>query len=164
MDRFIIWLASGCYSGYFPLAPGTAGTLVGIPIYFLFSFFPPSIYLLSSAAAFFLAWWASEQAEVIFARRDSPKIVIDEIVGYLIAMALLPSTLTMVIGGFLFFRIFDIIKIYPAGLIERRVSGGLAVVLDDAVAGLYANLLLQAITHGYPHLLFIVDRWYFGSI
>lgn len=164
MDRFIIWLASGCYSGYLPLAPGTAGTLVGIPVYFLFSFFPPSIYLLSSAAAFFLAWWASERAEVIFGRRDSPKIVIDEIVGYLITMALLPCTLTMVIGGFLFFRVFDIIKIFPAGLIEHRVSGGLAVVLDDAVAGLYANLLLQAITHGYPHLLFIVDRWYFGSI
>jgi phosphatidylglycerophosphatase A len=138
--------------------------MVGIPVYFLFSFFPPSIYLLSSAAAFFLAWWASERAEVIFARRDSPKIVIDEIVGYLITMALLPRTLTMVIGGFLFFRIFDIIKTPPAGLIEHRVSGGLAVVLDDAVAGIYANLLLQAITHWHPHLLFIVDRWYFGSI
>jgi phosphatidylglycerophosphatase A len=164
VDRFIKWLASGCYSGYFPLAPGTAGTMLGIPVYFLFSFFPPAIYLLSSAAAFFLGWWASERAEVIFARRDSPKIVIDEIVGYLITMALLPRTLTMVIGGFLFFRIFDIIKPFPAGLIESRVSGGLAVVLDDAVAGIYANLLLQAIIHWRPHLLFIVDRWYFGSI
>ena len=66
------------------------------------------------------------------------KIVIDEIVGYLITMALLPRTLTMVIGGFLFFRIFDIIKIPPAGFIEGRFSGGLAVVLDDAVAGIYA--------------------------
>jgi len=164
VDRFIIWLASGGYSGYLPHAPGTAGTLVGILIYFLFSFFPPSIYLLSSTAAFFLAWWASERAEVIFAERDSPKIVIDEIVGYLITMALLPRTLTMIIGGFLFFRIFDIIKIPPAGFIERRISGGLAVVLDDAVVGIYANLLLQAITHWRPHLLFIVDRWYFGPI
>jgi len=70
----------------------------------------------------------------------------------------------MVIGGFLFFRIFDIIKIPPAGFIERRISGGLAVVLDDAVAGIYANLLLQAITHWRPHLLFIVDRWFFGPV
>jgi len=138
--------------------------MLGIPVYFLFSFFAPSIYLLSSAAAFFLAWWAAELAEVIFGRRDSPKIVIDEIVGYLITMALLPRTLTMVIGGFLFFRIFDIIKPPPAGFIHSRISGGLAVVLDDAVAGIYANILLQAITHWRPHLLYIVDRWFFGPI
>ena len=164
MDRFIIWLASGFYSGYFPLAPGTAGTIVGILVYFLFSSFPASIYLLSLAAVFFLTWWASERAEVIFARRDDPRIVIDEVVGYLITMVLLPCTLTTVIGGFLFFRIFDIIKIPPAGFIERRISGGLAVVLDDAVAGIYANLLLHAITHWRPHLLFIVDRWFFGTV
>ena len=119
---------------------------------------------MSSTAVFFLAWWASERAEVLFAERDSPKIVIDEIAGYLIAMALLPRTLTTVIGGFLFFRIFDIIKTPPAGSAERRLSGVLAVVLDDAVAGIYANLLLPAISYWRPQLLFIVDRWYFGPI
>jgi len=138
--------------------------MVGILVYFLFASFPAFIYLLSSAAAFSLAWWASERAEIIFATRDSPRIVIDEVVGYLITMALLPCTLTTVIGGFLFFRIFDIIKAPPAGFIERRISGGLAIVLDDAVAGIYANLLLQAITHWRPHLLFIVDRWFFGPV
>ena len=97
------------------------------------------------------------------AKGTSPKIVIDEIAGYLITMALLPRTLTTVIGGFLFFRIFDIMKTPPAGSVERRLSGGLAVVLDDAVAGIYANLLLHAIIHWRPHLLFIVDRWYFGT-
>jgi phosphatidylglycerophosphatase A len=162
VDRFIIWLASGCYSGYFPRAPGTAGTLLGILVYFLLSFLPPAIYLLSSGAFFFLAWWASERAEVLFNQRDCPKIVIDEIAGYLITMALLPRTLTAVIGGFLFFRIFYIMKTPPAGSVERRVSGGLAVVLDDVIAGIYANLLLHAITHWRPHLLFIVDRWYGG--
>jgi phosphatidylglycerophosphatase A len=133
-------------------------------VYFIFSFFPPSIYLLSSAAVFLLAWWASERAEVLFSQRDCPKIVIDEIAGYLIAMALLPRTLTTVIGGFLFFRIFDIMKTPPAGFVERRLSGGLAVVLDDAVAGIYANFLLHAIIHWHPHFLFIVDRWSFGPI
>ena len=162
VDRFIKWLASGGYSGYVPRAPGTAGTLVGILVYFLFSFFSPSIYLLSSAAVFFLAWWASERAEILFDQRDCPRIVIDEIAGYLITMALLPRTLTTVVGGFLFFRIFDIMKTPPAGSVERRLSGGLAVVLDDAVAGIYANLVLHAIHHWRPHLLFIVDRWYLG--
>ena len=155
MNRFIIWLASGCYSGYFPHAPGTAGTLVGILVYLLFSFFPTPVYLLGAAAVFFLAWWASGRAEGLFAQKDSPKIVIDEIAGYLITMALLPRTTASVIGGFLFFRIFDIIKPPPARFIERRGSGGLAVVLDDVVAGIYANLLLHAITHWRPHLLFI---------
>jgi len=164
LERFIAFLASAGYSGYSPFAPGTAGTFVGLLVYVLFSFFPAPIYLLSTAAVFFLACWASEQAEVIFSQRDSPRIVIDEVVGYLITMALLPRTLTAAIGGFVFFRILDIIKLYPARIINRRMEGGWAVVLDDAVAGIYANLLLQAITQWRPQLLLIVDRWIFGPV
>jgi phosphatidylglycerophosphatase A len=164
LDRFIVWLASAGYMGYFPFAPGTAGTIVGVLVYVLFSFLASPIYMLSSAAAFFLAWWVSGRAEVIFARKDSPKIVIDEVIGYLVTMTLLPRTLTTVIGGFLFFRVLDIIKPPPAGFIERRMQGGLAVVLDDVVAGIYANFLLQAIAHWHPHLLFIVDRWFLGPV
>ncbi len=162
MDRFIVWLASACYIGYFPRAPGTAGTVVGVLVYILFSSLVIPIYMLSLAAAFFLAWWVSGRAEVIFARKDSPQIVIDEVVGYLVTMTLLPRTLTTVMGGFLFFRVLDIIKPPPAGFIDRRMQGGLGVVLDDVVAGLYANFLLQAIAHWHPHLLFILDRWFLG--
>ncbi|MGD0624416.1 MAG: phosphatidylglycerophosphatase A [Thermodesulfobacteriota bacterium] len=164
MDRFIVWLASGGYSGYFPFAPGTAGTVVGILVYLIFSFFPAPIYLLSLAAAFFLAWWAADRAGIILRRRDSPRIVIDEVVGYLITMTLLPRTLTTIIGGFLFFRVLDIIKPPPAKFIDRQMQGGLAVVLDDAVAGIYANILLQAIAQWNPHLLFIIDRWFLGPV
>lgn len=162
-ERFIIWLASAGYSGYCPLAPGTAGTLVGILVYFVFSAFPPAIYLLSVAAVFFLALWVSERAEIIYGKRDSSRIVIDEVVGFLITMALLPCTLTTIIGGFLFFRLLDIIKPPPIGAIDRRMKGGLAVVLDDAVAGIYVNLLLRAIHQWQPHLLFMMDRWFFGA-
>jgi phosphatidylglycerophosphatase A len=164
LDRLVVWLASAGYMGYFPFAPGTAGTIVGVLVYALFSSLASPIYMFSSAAAFFLAWWVSGRAEVIFARKDSPRIVIDEVVGYLVTMTLLPRTLTTVIGGFLFFRVLDIIKPPPAGFIERRMQGGLAVVLDDVVAGIYANLLLQAIAHWHPHLLFIVDRWFLGPV
>ncbi len=80
-------------------------------------------------------------------QRDSPKIVIDEVVGYLITMAFLPCTFTTVGGGFLFFRIFDIIKPPPAGAINRRIHGGMGVVLDDVIAGIYANILLQLAVH-----------------
>jgi phosphatidylglycerophosphatase A len=164
MDRFIVWLASAGYVGYFPFAPGTAGTVVGILVYWVFSFFPAPIYLLSLAAAFFLAWWAAERAGAIFAQKDSPRIVIDEVVGYLITMILLPRTLTTIVGGFIFFRVLDIIKPPPIKCIDRQMQGGLAVVLDDVVAGLYSNFLLQAMRHWYPHLLFIVDRWFFGPV
>ena len=162
MKGFIIWLASVSYSGYFPWGPGTAGTLLGIPVYLLFSTFPAPLYLLSTAALFFLACWAAARAEEILGRKDSPVIVIDEVVGFLITMALIPPTPAAVTGGFLFFRLFDIIKISPAGAIDQRMKGGLAVVLDDAVVGVYANILLQAITHWVPHLLAIIDQWFLG--
>ncbi len=163
MERFIIWLASGGYSGYLPLFPGTAGTLVGVLVYVLFSHFPAPLYVLSTVTTFFLAWWASERAEVIFGRRDSPRIVIDELLGYLVTMTFLPPTLTAVIGGFLFFRILDIIKPPPAGAVNRRLKGGLGVVLDDLVAGIYANLLLQLIVQWHPSLFFLVDKWLFRN-
>ena len=163
LERFIIFLASAGYSGYFPYAPGTAGTLLGILLYLFFSLFSPSIYLLSTAATFSVAVWASGRAEVIWQERDNPRIVIDEVVGYLITMTFLPRTFTAVVGGFLFFRILDIIKPYPIGRIDRKMKGGLAVVLDDAVAGIYVNFLLQAIYRWHPHLLSFLDGWIFAS-
>jgi phosphatidylglycerophosphatase A len=162
-ERIILCLASAGYSGYLPYAPGTAGTLVGTVIYLPFSFFPPLLYLLSTAAIFLLAVWASGWAEIIWQERDSPKIVIDEVVGYLMAMAFLPRTLTTVVGGFLFFRAFDIIKPYPIGLIDRNMKGGLAVVLDDAVAGVFVNFFLQAIHHWHPPYLYCLDKWIWGA-
>ena len=147
MKGLILGLASAGYVGYFPWAPGTAGTLVGVMVFLLYSPFPPFIYLLSTVALFALACWASERAEVILGQRDSPKIVIDEVVGYLVTMAFLPCTLTTVAVGFLFFRVFDIIKPPPAGAINRRMRGGAGVVLDDVVAGIYANILLQLAVH-----------------
>ncbi len=162
-QRIILLLASAGYCGYFRYAPGTAGTLVGMAVYLLFSFFPPLLYLLSTAAFFFLALWASGWAEVIWQERDSSKIVIDEVVGYLMTMAFLPRTLTTMVGGFLFFRAFDIIKPYPIGKIDRNMKGGLAVVLDDAVAGACANILWQAIGHWHPPFLLLLDNWICGA-
>ena len=150
MKLFIIFLASGFFSGYIPLASGTAGTIVGVFVYLLFASFPPGLYLLSTVAVFFLALWASAWAEMILEERDSPIIVIDEIEGFLVTMFLLPQTLSVIFLGFLFFRIFDIIKVPPAGAINDRMKGGLAVVLDDVVSGIYANLLLHALLLIFP--------------
>ncbi|MBI4495864.1 MAG: phosphatidylglycerophosphatase A [Deltaproteobacteria bacterium] len=161
MRRLIICLASVGYSGYFPVAPGTAGTLAGVGIFLLLHPLPAALYLLFTAVLFLLACWIAGRAEVLLGQKDSPKIVIDEVVGLLVTLALLPRRPAAILGGFLFFRVFDIIKPPPAGIINRRMKGGLAVVLDDAVAGIYANLLLQAISLWRPHLLQIVDRWFF---
>jgi phosphatidylglycerophosphatase A len=150
LSRLIIAVASAGYVGFSRWAPGTFGTAVGILVYLLYSPFPPLLYLLSTGALFFLACWISTRAEVLLGQRDSPKIVIDEVIGYLITMAFLPFTASSVAGGFLFFRVLDIIKPPPANWINREMKGGWAVVLDDAVAGVYANVLLRLTAVFYP--------------
>jgi phosphatidylglycerophosphatase A len=158
LDRLIVALASAGYAGFSPRAPGTVGTAVGILVYLLFSYFPPLVYLLSTGAFLALSCWVSERAEVLLGQKDSPRIVIDEAAGYLITMALLPCTYATIAGGFLFFRIFDIIKPPPAGWINRQMKGGLGVVLDDAVAGGYANALLWLASVLHPDFFFLLGR------
>jgi phosphatidylglycerophosphatase A len=150
LSRLIIAMASAGYAGFSPRAPGTAGTAVGILVYLLYSPLPPLLYFLSTGTFLILASWISERAEVLLGQKDSPKIVIDEVVGYLITMAFLPCTLSVIAGGFLFFRVLDIIKAPPANWINREMKGGWAVVLDDAVAGVYANVLLRLTAVFYP--------------
>ncbi len=148
--RFILALASAGGVGYFPWIPGTAGTAVGLLVFFIYAPLPPGLYFLSTAAFVALACWVAEKAQRILGETDSPKIVIDEVAGFLITMAFLPRTLTILVAGFLFFRVLDIMKPPPAGAIDRRMKSGAGVVLDDAVAGIYANLLLRLIVYWHP--------------
>ena len=155
MSYLIIIMASAGFAGFFPWGPGTVGTLVGVLVYLLFSSLPPFINLLTTAAFFFMACWIAGKAEEIFGKRDSPNIVIDEVAGYLIAMAWLPPSPACLAAGFLFFRVLDIIKPPPSGWINTRMTGGMAVVLDDAVAGVYTNLLLRLILIYFPDFIFL---------
>ena len=102
-----------------------------------------------------LACWIAGKAERILGEKDSPNIVIDEVTGYLVAMAWLPPSPACLAAGFLFFRVLDIIKPPPAGWINTQMTGGLAVVLDDAVAGMYTNLLLRLIGYYFPNFFFL---------
>jgi len=129
-------------SGYSPFAPGTAGTIVGIPVYLVFSFFPRPVLLLSVVALCFLAVYLSGEAERMFGEKDPSAIVIDEIAGLQVALFLVAPSLSHVAAGFVLFRLFDVMKPFPARLCER-LPGGYGVVTDDLVAGLYANLSLQ---------------------
>lgn len=137
---FIVLLSSGFYSGYSPFASGTAGTAVGVLLYLFVSRFSLVFYIVFTTALFFAGVWLSSRAEVIFGKKDSGIIVIDEIVGFFITMFLIPKTVTFIILGFLLFRILDIVKPF-SGL--QRLEGGLGVMIDDVVAAVIANILLQ---------------------
>lgn len=91
------------------------------------------------------ACWVAGRAESILGEHDSGEIVIDEIVGMLVTLLWIPPTFPNLAIAFLFFRVFDIVKLWPANQIDRRVPGGIGVVLDDVVSGVYANLLLRVV-------------------
>ncbi len=145
MSRFILFLATGFGVGYSPIAPGTLGTLVAIPIYYFLSEIPPPLYEITLVGFFFLSVWISENAERFFGKKDDQRIVIDEIIGFLVAMLWVPKTVPFIIIGFFLFRFFDILKPFPIRHLEKRLKGGYGVVLDDVLAGVYANIVLQVI-------------------
>lgn len=136
-------MATGLGSGRAPLAPGTAGTLVGVPLYLLFAELAWPLWLLTLAAFTFLSWYAAGEAERLFGKKDAPCIVIDEIAGIQWSLFLVAPTPLSVAAGFLLFRVMDIVKPFPARLFQERLPGGLGVVADDLAAALYANLLLR---------------------
>lgn len=146
MRFLVLFIATGGFTGYAPVASGTVGTLVAIPLYLGFDRLL-AFSLLAYVTAFAFAVWGSCQvagrADHLLQEHDSHKIVIDEIVGYLAATLFLPPTAFNVIAAFVLFRALDVVKPFPAGYVDEHVPGGYGVVLDDVVAGLYANLLIR---------------------
>lgn len=140
--RFVKVAATGFGSGFMPFAPGTAGTIVGIPLYLIFSHLSCPFYLIWALLLSSFAVYVSGKAEEIFNEKDSSSIVIDEIAGLQFTMFLVTPTASHMFCGFLLFRFFDIIKPFPCRFCERRLPGGYGVVADDIAAGVYANILL----------------------
>ncbi len=135
-------IATGVGSGYAPFAPGTAGTIAGIPVYLLLSRLPWTFYLISALILTLLSFYISREGEKIFNEKDSPRIVIDEIVGFQWTMFLVLPTVLHILLGFFLFRLFDIVKLFPAGYLQNRLPGGYGIVIDDVVAGMYSNIIL----------------------
>jgi len=123
--------------------PGTAGSLVGIPLYLVFSVLTWPIWLITVLAFTVLAWYVSDEAERLFGRKDAQCIVIDEIAGLQWTLFGVAPTFSHVALGFALFRLFDIVKLFPARLFQERLPGGCGVVADDLAAALYGNLVLQ---------------------
>ena len=144
INRFVLLLATGFGVGYSPIAPGTLGTLLAIPVYYFLSNISSPIYEITLIGFFFLSVWISENAEIFFGKKDDQRIVIDEMMGFFLTMLWVPKTVLFIILGFFIFRFFDIFKPPPIRRLER-VRGGFGVVLDDVLAGVYANIILQII-------------------
>lgn len=132
--------------GRAPKAPGTFGTLAAIPLAWLVALYLGSTgYLIFATVLLFISIVACEIYERQAQGHDAGHIVIDEVVGYLIAFSWLPLTWQSALGAFVFFRFFDIVKPYPISVLDQKVRGGLGVMIDDVAAGLAANIVLQAI-------------------
>ncbi len=141
----IIFIAQGAYAGRFPVAPGTAGTLVGVLLYLWMKGLSPGIYLVVCLFLFVLGTWVAGRAEALLGRTDHPSIVIDEIAGYMVSMYMVPPAWGFLVAGFLLFRFFDIVKPSPLKRLQE-IRGGLGVMLDDIGAGIYTNLVLQVVS------------------
>ena len=136
------FLAFGFGSGLSPKAPGTAGTLVAVLLWPLLAELPLSIYLaivvVVSVTGFYLCGKTASDLGV----HDHPGIVWDEIAGFWLAMTAIPVTWYWMLLGFILFRLFDIWKPWPIGWFDRQVDGGVGIMLDDLIAGLFAWVLL----------------------
>ena len=134
-------VASVFYAGYAPVAPGTVGSAAAAAVYWALPEWNPTIGVAVTLFLLLVGIWASSKAEGVYGH-DASKIVIDEFTGFFIAVLFLPKTLVVVILGFFIFRFFDILKPYPLRHAER-MEGGLGVMADDVLAGIYTNILLR---------------------
>ncbi|GAB6041798.1 phosphatidylglycerophosphatase A family protein [Endothiovibrio diazotrophicus] len=141
-------LAFGLGSGLAPKAPGTFGTLAAVPLYFLIAPLPLPLYVAWLVAAFILGVAICDRTSRDLGVHDHSGIVWDEFVGLWVTLILVPPGWWWVVVGFLLFRLFDIWKPWPIGWADRRVGGGLGIMLDDLLAGFYAWGLLQLAARG----------------
>ena len=142
-QKSVMFLATGCFIGNISFAPGTFGSILGLPLCFLLCKIDLSVAVLLTVIFVFFAIWIAQRAEKILNTEDPGCIVIDEIAGILVTFTGLPFNIISVIFGFLIFRALDIWKPYPISWMERHLSGGAAIVMDDVAAGIFSNLLLR---------------------
>ncbi|MBN2563334.1 MAG: phosphatidylglycerophosphatase A [Phycisphaerae bacterium] len=156
-DRVVLFIGSLAYLGFVPAASGTvAVAVVGVPLYLALAYWLKigwGAYAAFVVVFTLLSVWIADRTDKVLGEEDSRKNVIDELPGYLVAVFALPVTWQVVVAAFFLERAIDIVKVWPARWIERRVPGGWGVVLDDVVAGLY--------TLGLLHLgVYVVPQWF----
>lgn len=146
MDRVALILATAGGAGYSPVAPGTVGSALTVAILWLVPFSPSGV-IAFCVIVTLAGTWAAGRAERVLGSKDPGAIVIDEVAGMTLSVLAFPLTLPTLAVGFVLFRVFDIVKPFPAG-VSQRARGGLGVMVDDLIAGLYslaALALLRAV-------------------
>ncbi len=139
-------IATGAFTGYSPFAPGTVATLlIGVPLFVIMHRLPVSLYGVICVILFGVGCRVSGITEELSGRDDPSEVVVDEIVGYLVSTAGLAANTYTVVVSFFAFRAFDIVKPWPIGEVEKDLKGGLGIMSDDIIAGLYANILTRLI-------------------
>lgn len=145
MERLIVFIATGCCSGMIPKAPGTWGSAFAVIPWYFCRDLSPATYLVLLVLLFVVGVLAAGSAEKLLDTPDPGCIVIDEIMGMFIALASAPEHPMAWLLGFLLFRVFDITKPFPVSWFDTHMHGGLGIMLDDVIAGLYAFACLQVI-------------------
>src|ERR671922_1318174 len=152
MRRLALVIATVGYIGYAPVAPGTFGSAAGLAVFFAVRTTGSAVVeLVVIVALFALGIWSGTIAEHHFGGTDPGPIVLDEVVGMLVTLFLLPVTLQGALVGFVVFRILDVIKPFPSARFER-LPGGLGVMADDGMAAIYGNVLMRG-------LMFVAPGW-----
>lgn len=142
-DRVAIVIATAFGAGFSPIAPGTAGSLVGLALYWPLQMAASPVQVAVTALTYLAGVAASSRLAQRLGRKDPGAAVIDEVVGMWLTMLFLPFTPATAVAGFLLFRVLDVFKPYPARQFEA-LPGGWGIMTDDVMAGIYANLLLRA--------------------
>jgi phosphatidylglycerophosphatase A len=146
-DRIALILSIWFGAGLLPVMPGTYGTVAAIPLYLVENLLAPQYQLSILLIIVIGAIWSSHRSQGILGVVDPPEIVIDEVAGFLVTIILIPFTWPTLIAGFFLFRFFDILKPPPIKKIEKKITGGVGVVLDDLVAGAYAHISLRLLVY-----------------
>jgi len=153
MRRLALVLATAGYTGYFPVAPGTVGSAVGLVLFAAIRWAGmPALEVAVLLAVAASGVWAAGEAERHFGRTDPGYIVIDEVAGMLLTLALIPVGLSGALLGFLVFRLFDIVKPWPARRLEDLPSG-LGIMADDLMAGVYGHVVMRWVAWLAPSVL-----------
>jgi phosphatidylglycerophosphatase A len=141
LDRVALAVATLAGSGYAPIAPGTVGSAITLVLLWLWS--PSPVTLVAAVVVLTIVGiWAGGRAERLIGEKDPGSVVIDEVAGMMLSVLLLPRTPAIFVSAFLLFRLFDIVKPYPARQWQAW-PGGVGIMADDLMAGVYANLLLH---------------------
>ncbi len=154
-NRLLVSLIATFFgAGHSPIWPGTAGTLAAIPLAYLLLGLGHAWLIGATVVLFFAGTWAAERYCEMTGKHDNRRVVIDEVVGYLLCLWVVPCSLPNLGLAFVLFRLFDTWKPWPIRVVDRRVKGGFGVMADDVLAGALSAVLLKLLQPYLPPLLF----------